>query len=456
MNPSSNNRQMALGAFLSSHPTGRHIASWRHPEAEPENVLSFDYYRRLVEIAEEGKFDLFFIADKLCILDQYESSITHTNTVRFEPFTLLSALATTTKYIGLAGTESTTYNEPYHTARKLASLDHLSNGRAGWNVVTSATDEEAYNFGRDTQMIHSLRYERAREYVDIAKRLWDGWEEDAIVRDKKSGIYADESKVHYLEHTGKHFNVRGPLNVSRPPQGHPVIIQAGSSEDGKQLAAEIADVVFVTPVHLEQGKRLYAELKERAAKLGKEPDQIKVIPGVYVTVAATEAEVSDKERVLRELIEPKLGLDFLAWGLSLDLSSYPLDGPLPDLPALDSRNGSKSGLIGILEVARTENLTIRQFYERYAKAQLSFEITGTPEQVADELEKWFVEGAADGFMIVAPVMPSGLEDFVRLVVPELQRRGLFREEYTGSTLREHLGLNRPANFYSVKGETILG
>jgi alkanesulfonate monooxygenase len=348
--------------------------------------------------------------------------------------------------VGLAATASTTYNEPYHLARKFASLDYLSGGRAGWNVVTSATEAEALNFNRDKHMEHGLRYERAREFLRVTKGLWDSWEDDAFLRDKESGIYLDPDKLHVLNHKGEHFSVRGPLNVARPVQGYPVIIQAGASEDGQDFAASTAEVIFTAWRTIEEAQAFYKGIKGRLAKYGRSPDHFKIMPGVFPVIGKTEAEAQEKYEVLQELIHPSVGLALLS-GMTggIDLSQYPLDGPLPDLP---ETNGNRSRQQLIRDLAGRENLTIRQLYLAIAGARGHWTTWGTPEQIADQLEEWFVTDAADGFNVMPPYLPGGLDDFVEHVIPILQHRGLFRTEYEGRTLRENLGLPRPVNQFS--------
>jgi N-acetyl-S-(2-succino)cysteine monooxygenase len=367
--------------------------------------------------------------------------------VRFEPLTLLSALSAVTEHIGLVATASTTYNEPYHLARKFASLDHLSGGRAGWNIVTSSQDAEARNFNRDHHMDHALRYERAREFVRVTTGLWDSWDDDAFLRDKESGVYVDPDKVHVLNHKDKHFSVRGPLNVARPVQGYPVLVQAGASEDGQDFAAQAAEVIFTAQPTLAEAQAFYAGIKGRLAKYGRSPDQLKIMPGIFAVVGQTEQEAKEKYDQLQDLIDPIVGLSLLS-GLvgNVDLSGYPLDGPLPELP---ETNNNKSRLKLVQDLAGREKLTIRQLYLAVAGARGHRTIWGTPVQIADQLEEWFINDAADGFNIMPPYLPGGLDDFVELVVPELRRRGLFRTEYEGRTLRENLGLIRPTSQFSV-------
>lgn len=434
--------QLALGAFL--YPSGHHIAAWRHPHAQADGGTDLRFYADLARAAEAAKFDLIFLADGVGTRGdnvEFLSRVAHNYQAQFEPITLLSALSVVTERIGLVATASTSFNEPYHLARKFASLDHLSSGRAGWNVVTTGNDHEARNFNRDHNFLHADRYTRATEFVDVVTGLWDSWEDDAFLRDKSAGIYFDRDKRHVLHHNGEHFKVQGPLNVSRPPQGHPVVVQAGSSEAGKELAARSGEVVFTAQQTLDEAVAFYADLKSRLPRHGRTADDLKIMPGVFPVVGASEAEAQEKFEQLQALIDPVVGLTLVS-NLTggFDLSSFPLDGPIPDLP---ETNGTKSRQQLVVDLARRENLTIRQLYQRVAGARGHWQLVGTTTQIADQLEERFRHYGADGYNIMAPFLPGGLHDFIRLVLPELRRRGLFRTEYTGSTLREHLGLKRP-------------
>ncbi|TQE91905.1 LLM class flavin-dependent oxidoreductase [Ureibacillus terrenus] len=440
-------RQLRLGAFLML--PGHHVAAWRYPNVKKENLLNFEFAKQQALTAERGKFDMVFLADGPTAGYRSHAFEQH-STIRFEPFTLLSGLAAVTSKIGLVGTVSTTYNEPFNVARKFASLDHLSGGRAGWNVVTSHGIEAANNFGYKEEPLHAERYERAEEFVDVAKKLWDSWEDDAIVFDQEHAKFADKEKVHEIRHEGKWFSVTGPLNIARPVQGYPVIVQAGSSEAGKELAARTAEVIFTAWQTLEEAQAFYRDVKSRMDKYGRHPDELKIMPGVYPIVGRTIEEAEAKRRKLLDLIPESLGVSLLSQQLGVDLSGYPVDGPLPELPDVSEINGIKSRSQLVRDLAERENLTIRQLYQRIAGARGHREIIGTPEQIADQLQEWFENEAADGFNIMPPTYPDGLDDFVELVIPELQRRGLFRTEYEGSTLREHLGLERPANQFAKK------
>ncbi|WP_338452972.1 LLM class flavin-dependent oxidoreductase [Niallia oryzisoli] len=439
-------KQMKLGAFFML--PGHHAVAWRHPDAKADHVLNFDYIKEQVLTAERGKFDMVFLADGVTARTT-SNAFEQESTVRFEPFTLLSGIAAVTKNIGLVGTVSTTYNEPFNVARKFASLDHLSNGRAGWNVVTtSASKEAARNFGQKDELPHEKRYERAHEFVDVVRKLWDSWEDDAIVFNQETGQYAVADKVHTLNYEGKYLSVGGPLNIARPVQGHPVVVQAGSSEAGKELAARTAEVIFTAWQTLEEAQEFYRDVKGRMEKYGRHPDELKIMPGVYPIVGQTEEEARAKRQQLLDLIPDSLGVARLSRNLGVDLSGYPVDGPLPELPDISQINGNKSRFQLVKDLAERENLTIRQLYQHIAGARGHREIFGTPEQIADQLQEWFDHDAADGFNIMPPVFPAGLNDFVDYVIPELQERGIFRKEYTGKTLRENLELKRPKNQFS--------
>ncbi|OXS32339.1 LLM class flavin-dependent oxidoreductase [Streptomyces sp. XY006] len=444
-------RMMKLGAFLPA--PGHHIAAWRHPEARPDGGLDFDYYRSLVQTAERGKFDMVFLSDGAGVRTKYKDAdelSRQGRMVHFEPLTLLSALAVHTTHIGLTATSSTTYNEPFTVARQFASLDHLSGGRSGWNVVTSATDAEARNYNLDKQPEHAARYHRAREFMEVVTGLWDSWEDDAFLYDKESGRYFDPEKLHILGHRGEHFSVRGPLNVARPPQGHPVIVQAGSSPDGQDFAARWAEVVFTVQQTLDQAQVYYRGLKKQVADHGRDPDDVKILPGAFIVVGRTLAEAEDRYATLQSLVDPVVGLGMLSYQLGMvDISGYPLDGPLPELPATE---GSTSKQQMIYEQARRQGLTIRELYLSVAAGRGHRFLLGTPETIADQLEEWFTDEAADGFNIMPDYHPGGLDAIVDLLVPELQRRGLMRTEYEGTTLRANLGLPRPG-FRTVAGAT---
>jgi FMN-dependent oxidoreductase (nitrilotriacetate monooxygenase family) len=435
-------RQMKLNLFLLN--AGHHEAAWRYPGTQPERIHDIRYYAQLAQTAEKAKFDSIFLADGLAV----GRNIKHGGSYGLEPFTLLSALAAVTERIGLIATVSTTYNEPFHVARKFASLDYISNGRAGWNIVTSGSEQEALNFGAEAHLEHGKRYERAREFLKVATGLWDSWEDGAVVLDRETGVFADTDKVHVLAHRGETFSVQGPLNIPRPPQGYPVLVQAGSSEAGKAFAAQYAEAVFTAQQTLEDAQRFYADLKSRLAAFGREPEELLILPGICAVIGETESEAKEKEQELNELTVPAYGLQQLKNMLGVDLSSYPLDGPLPELPDIRGINGNKSRFELVSGLARRENLTIRQLIHRLAGARGHRTFAGTAVQVADQLEEWFTNGGSDGFNVMPPVLPEGLDAFAAKVIPELQRRGLFRTEYEGATLRGHFGLRRPANSFA--------
>jgi N-acetyl-S-(2-succino)cysteine monooxygenase len=437
-------RQVRLGAFLPAH--GHHVAAWRNPGTPADAGHDFQHYKRLALAAEAAGFDALFLADAAATWSDTRKPDTKGltgNDTHFEPITLLSALAAITQHIGLVATVTTTYNEPYHLARKFASLDHISGGRAGWNLVTSANAAEAANFGVDAHLEHGLRYEKAEEFIDVVTGLWDSWEDDAFQRDQTSGQNYDPAKLHILNHQGKHYKVRGPLNVARSPQGHPVKVQAGSSEPGKELAARTAEVVFTAHQTLALAQEFYRDLKGRLAKFGRSPDELKVFPGLFPVVAPTREEAQAKFAAIQDLTHPSVGLSLLSGMIGgFDLTGHDLDGPLPELP---ESNGGKSRQALLYELARRENLSIRQLYQRTAGARGHKQLVGTPTDIADHIQEWFEAGAADGFNIMPPTLPDGLTDFINLVLPELRRRGLFRTAYEGRTLRDNLGLARPGN-----------
>jgi FMN-dependent oxidoreductase (nitrilotriacetate monooxygenase family) len=383
------------------------------------------------------------MADHLAVMNMPMNALKRSATVTsFDPLTLLPALATVTEHLGLIATASTTYNEPYHVARKFASLDHISGGRAGWNVVTSANPNEALNFGREEHLEHGERYHRAREFFDVVIGLWDSWADDAFIRDVEAGVYFDPEKLHVLNHQGLHFSVRGPLNIARPIQGWPVIVQAGASEAGRQLAAETAEVIFNGPNNLDDARRFYTDVKGRLQALGRSSDHLKILPGAFVVVGDTLAEARAKKARLDSLVHPDSGIATLSVQLGYDVSGLDLDGPLPDIP---ESNASKSARQKLLDMARRDKMTVRQLAQYVGGSFGVLELIGTPAMIADQMEEWLEMKGCDGFNVMFPYLPGGLDDFVDRVVPELQRRELFRREYEGKTLRENLGLPRPKN-----------
>ncbi|MFC4535816.1 LLM class flavin-dependent oxidoreductase [Sphaerisporangium dianthi] len=434
-------RRLHLNAFLMG--VGHHEAAWRHPRTEPARLTDVRHYQELARIAERGLLDSVFLADGLAL----QGDVRHNALGGLEPLTLLSALAAVTDHIGLIATVSTTYNEPFHVARKFASLDHISGGRAGWNIVTSASEAEARNFGIE-RPAHAERYARATEFLDVVTKLWDSWEDDAIVADRSGGHYADTRRIHALDHEGVHFRVRGPLNTSRPPQGHPLLVQAGSSEDGKEFAARFAEAVFTAQQTLDDGREFYTDLKSRLAKYGRRPEDVLILPGISPIIGSTEHEARRLEKELEELIIPAYGLAQLSHLVGIDLAEDALDRPLPDIPV--ETEGAQSRRKLVIELARRENLTVRRLLGRLAGGRGHRVVTGTPEQIADQIQTWFENGAADGFNIMPPVLPGGLEHFVDHVVPELQFRGLFRTAYDSRTLRGNYGLERPASRHAAR------
>ncbi len=439
-------RKIRLGAFLPGG--GQHVAAWRHPDSPADGATSFDFHVQLAREAERGLFDAYFLADGLAVSFGGGMEGGNAKVAGFEPVTLFSALSPLTKHIGFIATASTTYEEPYNLARKFASLDLISGGRAGWNVVTTATEAAAQNFNLDQQHPHAVRYRRATEHVDVVKKLWDSFEDDAFLRDKETGRFFHEGKLHSTDHRGEHFKVKGPLNVSRSAQGHPVIVQAGQSEDGRGLAAATAEVIFTAHQRLDTAQEFYRDIKARARGLGRDPSHILVMPGVSPFVGRTLEEARAKYEQLTSLILPEDGISLLngLTGGTLDLRGYDVDGPLPPAPPTE---GMKSRQALIRAIADDNGFTIRQLYQWVASARGHFTVVGTAESIADTLQEWFENEAADGFNILPPWLPTGLTDFVDLVIPELQRRGLFRTEYEGRTLRENLGLPFPANRHAL-------
>jgi FMN-dependent oxidoreductase (nitrilotriacetate monooxygenase family) len=440
----SGSRQLHLGAFL--RPVSVHGGAWRYPGALPDANFNFTHYRRFAERLEQGRFDAIFLADSLALQELPEGALKRCASVSsFEPLTLLSALAPLTQHIGLIATASTTYNEPYHVARKFASLDHISGGRAGWNLVTSGNPNEAHNFGLAEHVDHAERYDRAHEFFEVVTELWDGWADDALVRDVAAGVYVDPQRIRATDHQGPHFRVHGPLNMARPIQGWPVIVQAGSSEAGRAIAAETADVVFSAHATLAESQRFYADVKQRAQRRGRDPSGLQIWPAAFVVLADTDAAAREKMARLDALVHPDSGLASLSIALGrVDLSSVDLDGPLPEIPETNASKGSRQRL---LDIARERNLTVRELCQHVAGSYGSLELIGTPSHVADQMEEWLRSSAADGFNILFSDLPGGLDDVVERLVPELQRRGLFRREYAGRTLRENLGLPRPTSRY---------
>ncbi|EGR44710.1 uncharacterized protein TRIREDRAFT_69696 [Trichoderma reesei QM6a] len=445
----SNTRQLHLTAFM--RPVSLHTGAWRYPGSYADANFNLAHLKSFIQKLEAAKFDAFFMADHLAVLNMPIEALRRSQTTTsFEPFTLLSALSQVTEKIGLAATASTTYDEPYHIARRFASLDHLSNGRAAWNIVTTANPDSAKNFGRDEHMDHSDRYKRAREFYDVVTGLWDSFADDAFIRDQESGIFLDPAKMHTLNHVGDELKVKGPLNIARPVQGWPVIVQAGQSDPGRQLAGETAEVVFCSPANIDAAKALYADIKGRAEAAGRKREHINILPAALVIIGDTIQDAKEKRLKLDSLVHYESSIASLSIALGTDASRFDPDGPLPtDLP---ETNASKTGREAVLRLAREEGLTVRQLAQRFG-GYAGNAFVGTAQSIADEWEKWLKEEASDGFTVCFPYLPQGLDDVVEKLVPELQRRGIFRKDYEGTTLREHFGLPRPENQFFPKGES---
>ncbi len=426
-------REMKLGLFFA--PGGHHLAAWRHPDAYPHG-FDIQSYVDFTQAAERACFDLVFIADVFSLT----ADAPQRDTMRHEPITLLSALAMVTSRIGLVATATTTYNEPYNIARKFGSLDLISGGRAGWNVVTSVSTLEAHNFGYDAHPNASNRYEIAGEFVDVVRGLWDSWDDDGVPIDKANAVFFDPAKMHPLNHSGRHFKVRGPLTMPRSPQGQPVLVQAGSSEDGKTLASRVGEAIFTIQRDLESAQKFYSDIKTRAVAHGRDPNHALIMPGVVTIVGRTRREAQDKYEELQALIHPQAGVVALSRALGADLTGIDVDAQLPEIDV--SKVAQSRGLV-ILETARREKMSVRQVYEKLLVAKGHRLLIGAPNDIADDLQHWFENGAADGYNIMPAEMRGGTQDFCELVVPELQRRGLFRKAYEGTMLREHLGLPIP-------------
>jgi FMN-dependent oxidoreductase (nitrilotriacetate monooxygenase family) len=435
-------RQLKLAAFM--RPASIHTGAWRYPGAFADANFNLAHLKRFAQTLERGKFDAFFMADHMAVLNMPVEALKRSHTVTsFEPFTLLSALSQVTQRIGLIATGSTTFDAPYHIARRFASLDHLSGGRAGWNIVTTSNPDAALNFGLEEHMEHAERYARAREFYDVVTGLWDSWADDAFIRDVEKGLYFHPDKLHVLNHTGKYLSVRGPLNIARPIQGWPVIVQAGASDAGRQLAAETAEAVFTAQANLAAGREFYVDMKGRAEKAGRSREHLKILPGCFVVVGDTMEEARAKRAKLDSLVHYANAIGSLSIALGHDASKFDPDAPLPDIP---ESNASKSGRQRAIDLANRENLTVRQLAQRLG-GHSGLAMVGTPTTIADEMEEWLMTEGSDGFTIQFPYLPGGLDDFVARVVPELQGRGIFRSEYEGPTLRDNLGLPRPRNSF---------
>jgi FMN-dependent oxidoreductase (nitrilotriacetate monooxygenase family) len=433
-------RQLKLNLFV--YPGGHHEAAWRYKDSDPDRVLDLSYYAELARKAEEATFDAIFLADGPALAD----NIRYASRFRIEPFTWLSGLAAVTSRIGLIATASTTYSEPYNLARLFAGLDHLSKGRAGWNIVTTGAPNAAQNFGLAEHPVHAERYQRADEFVEVVTKLWDSWEDGALVADQGSGVYADDERIHTIDHIGRHLRVRGPLNTPRTPQGRPVYVQAGSSEDGRSFAARWAEAIFTAHQTFENAQAFYSDVTARALAMGH--PQPLVLPGISPFIGSTEAEALALKAEFDELTQPEYSLDQLHRMLGVDLSSYDLDGPFPrEVVSTEGERGIGSRFQVVLDIVDREQPTIRQLLHRLAGARGHWVVAGTPEQVADHIEHWFRNGAADGFNVMPPWLTGGFDLFADHVVPVLRARGIFRREYTGTTLRDHYGLPRPDSQY---------
>ncbi|MQW74855.1 NtaA/DmoA family FMN-dependent monooxygenase [Nocardioides sp. dk4132] len=436
---------MSLHLNLFLYPGGHHEAAWRHPDTDISRVLDITYYQALARKAEGAKLDAIFFADGPSLAD----NIRYASRFRLEPLTWMSAIAAVTSRIGLIGTASTTYTEPYNLARQFASLDHLSNGRAGWNIVTTGAAGAAANFGLPEHPPHADRYARAEEYLEVVTRLWDSWEDEALVIDQDSGIFADTDRIHRVDHVGREFSVAGPLNLPRSPQGRPVYVQAGSSDDGRGFAARWAEAIFTAHQTLASAQEFYADIKERARGLGRDPGSVLVLPGISPVIAATEAEARVLHDRLNALTQPAYSLEVLHHTLGVDLSGYDLDGPVPaEAVRLDGERSASSRAQLVVDIVEREQPTIRQLMHRLAGARGHRVVVGTAEQVADQMQLWHESGAADGFNVMPPWLTGGFDRFVEGVLPILRERGLFRHEYDGTTLREHLGLERPPSLFA--------
>ena len=443
-------RMMKLGVFFNT--TGHHVASWRHPRAQADAGVNFRHHVEMAQTAERARFAMIFLADNPAVREASMTAVSRSAQyiANFEPITLLSALAAVTSKIGLVATASTTYNEPYNVARMFASLDWISGGRAGWNIVTTANHSAAANYGRAQTLEHHARYERAKEFTRVVRGLWDSWDDDAFVRDKASGIFFRPEGLHTLGHEGEWLSVKGPLNIPRPPQGHPVLVQAGASDDGRGFAAEFAEAIFTGHVTIERAQAYYADVKARAVAFGRDPAQIVVMPGLSPVVGRTAREAREKQDYLQSLVHPIVAREILSTLLGgVDLSGYDPNGPLPELPPPPASDGHSTRDEWI-SLGRRENLSVRELSLRATHGRGKSAVVGTPEEVADHMEKWWRNGAADGFNIQPPFQPGALDDFVEMVLPVLQERGLVASEYEGGTLREHLGLPRPESRYARK------
>lgn len=436
-----NQKRMLLGSFFQTF-LGHHLAAWRYPETKTEEVTSLSLYKEIAELSEKGKFDIIFLAD---VLAHNEEDIAYTPQIRLEATTMMASLASITKNIGLVATLSTTFTHPFNVARQFATIDHMSGGRAAWNIVTTAHDHEAANFGLEEQLDHSIRYERADEFVEVTKKLWDSWEKDTLLFDRENGIFLDEKKIHPIYHEGKYFKVRGPINIPRPPQGYPLLVTASASDKGREFAVKHADILFtLAPSTVEEGKAVYQTIKQKVAAYGRNPEHFKIMPGIVPFVGKTEKEAIEKFEHFQELILPQLGIGWLSRYVDHDLSQYSPDDPMPELKEVDQVNGEKGRFKLLSDLARERNYTIKELARYFVATQGHLFVVGSGEQVADTLSDWYLNGAADGFNIKFPYFPGGIKDFVDYAIPVLQERGLVQTEYADGTLREKLGLDYPS------------
>ncbi|MGW5455124.1 LLM class flavin-dependent oxidoreductase [Nocardia sp. NPDC003979] len=444
-------RQLSLNAFI--YPSGHHEAAWRHPDSRPDRIYDVTYYQEIGRTAEAAKLDAVFFADGPAL----RTDVRHNAAPGLEPITLLTAIASATTHLGLIATASTTYYEPYNLARLFSSLDHISGGRAGWNIVTTGTDVAAANFGLDRHPDHRERYARAREFVDAVVALWDSWEDDAIVLDRAAGIYADADKIHPIDFVGEYLRVRGPFSSARTPQGRPVLVQAGASNEGRAFAGRYAEAIFTAHQRLSDAQAFYADIKAKAAEYGRDAEEVRILPGISPFIADTESAARRLEHEFNELTVPEYGLKQLESITGTSLRGYALDEVVPVevfAGAGDVTDNARSRLQVVAGIVERERPTLRGLLHRLAGARGHRVIAGTPEQIADTIEEWFTHGAADGFNVMPPWYPGGLEVFTSTVVPILQERGLFRTEYSGTTLRDHFGLARPASRFAPEPASV--
>jgi FMN-dependent oxidoreductase (nitrilotriacetate monooxygenase family) len=435
-------RKLHFGLFV--YPGGHHLAGWRHPSVAPKEILGFEYYRRAALAAERGLFDLYFVGDMLAAREREGRLVAEGALNNIDSISIDSAVAGATQHIGVVATLSTTYNEPYAIAERFASLDHISGGRAGWNIVTTANDDAALNFSRKTHMEKTLRYQRAKEFVDVCTGLWDSWADDALVGDRIAGRFADTHKIRPIDHVGEFFSVRNPLTLPRPPQGWPVLVQAGGSPAGIDFAASVAEVIFTAQTRLAEASAFRKSVENLMPKHGRDPAGLRVLPGLMPIIGDTEKSALRKEEELNELLHPAVGIWMLSEQLKFRLYDLPADARLPTADIRASSSDFTPRVISLLDKADAENLTIRECGRQVAASRSHGSIVGTPEQIVDHIVSWFEAGAADGFNIMPAYFPRELDVFVDEVIPILQRRGLFRTAYEGTTLRDHLGLARPA------------